>query len=177
MPTHKEMMELAVRVAEFLLPIHGIEKIGMFGSTARGDRKPSDVDLIVFGSEKVAEASLRGFSYQASSGHFVLNRKLLNPSQFSELELIIFIYGMGWREKLAVWGEMKRRRSHYALSSGPVDFVVLPVDPTADFLRRFEEAQPRPNFWRDAAKGYKEFDRRKGRFSAAVPPWHWYLKG
>ena len=63
------MLEILYSLAEYLQDFEKINRIGLFGSLARGSNNPSDIDMAIFTDDNVAIELLRSTYEKQTTGH------------------------------------------------------------------------------------------------------------
>lgn len=149
------MLGVAEELAEQLLTLSGVAQVALFGSVARAEENPSDIDLFVLTEEESIPLSILEKAERSGTWVYPLNcTKTLNilraPNSF---------WRMFFRMK---WGV-------------EVSIIVMPVEPTSEFLDRFYWANFDEDFLENTARDFQIFDPASGHFQKAEAPWVDYV--
>lgn len=154
---------VAGRMAEILLSGRQVEKVGLYGSVARGKRGHwcSDVDLAIFLEDPLRKTLLRYLKKPPVPGL---------PGIYSFFILLLITWHAREIRRLTrgilVEGEKVRRRRPV-----PVSFQIFPAKPTAHWVEEFTARQRDPRFLGDVGKDLLIWDSARKEFVSAEIPW------
>lgn len=168
MTKRDEMLKAAEAVARLLLleEVLGVAKVGLFGSLARGEEDPSDIDLIALMKsdgipERILEEMKGGESFLYDPGDDA-------PADLREICLMLEVY-FGAPDEFI-------ERVDALLCPEAADLVVMPEELSEDYLGRFAEANHDPMFLEHTAEDFRLFDPESGHFHKAEAPWKAFLE-
>lgn len=148
----------AERIAPVLLGIPGVKWVALFGSVARDEPEPSDIDLFV-GTGTYAP-------------HQVLDDIEDNWGRY--------LYPFGCEEALEALKDLHVLPKHVlpkieVITGGiggiDVNIILMTAEPDEDFYMRFEIANYDRLFLAKTAKDFQIFDKERGKFVSAEAPW------
>lgn len=146
-----QMLVIAEKVARLLLDeVDSVDQVALFGSLARGEEHPSDVDLFVL---------------TADSG--IPERILAEAERNCER-----LYASGYLPALSALGAQDIL-SEFRRIIGTIDvnIVVMPAEPTDDYLGRFAQTSFDVDFLENTAEDFQAFDPESGEFVPTAAPW------
>lgn len=145
------MLKVAEKLAEQLLALSGVAQVGLFGSVARAEENPSDVDLFVLTEEEDIPLSI----LEKAEKHCTL----LYPLGCAEVLNILGDPDSAWKVLFkTMWGV-------------DVNIIVMPAEPTNDFLDRFSWVNSDEAFLENTARDFQLFNPESGHFQKAEAPW------
>lgn len=147
--------EIAEGLARLFLEIPEVEGIALFGSVARQEENPSDVDLILLtATDEIPEL-------------------LLDEAEDSERRL----YTIEVYRALELLEAEELREQLDRISRGiNVGCVLMPAKPTPEYLERFSWTNSDPFFLENVSQDYRLFDPDQGAFVPVLCPWSDWLE-
>lgn len=154
MSERDEMLKIAETVARFLLTIPEVAQVGLFGSVARGEEDPSDIDLFVL----TAEPSIP-------------ERILRDADECGE-----WLYPSGYVDALKALGASDRLDELDAVSPDvDLNIIVMPATPSCEYLWEFQLHNWDYWFLENTADDFRLFDPESG-FRQSPAPWADYVE-
>jgi len=152
----------AETLARLLLTVGSIEDVGLFGSVAREEPKPSDIDIAVFVEGSLPQDILDGDGEGEDEECWWLGEEHLYALSVKELLEALDATGLQDQVKALLgptWAEA----------------IVLPVEADRGFYRQFAWLQPDRLFLHKVAPDFQLFSVAAGKFVRAQAPWEPFL--
>lgn len=146
--------EVAIRLADFFLELEEVAKVGLIGSTARGELFPRDVDLVLLTVGE--EIPKRVIDYFEEGGGHLYAAPLVLVLDFLSLDIPM------------------RNRAFELAGGVRVHVVFMPVDPSIGFLLRFAAANMSSNFLFLTSLDYREYDPTARTLVRKLASWDYY---
>lgn len=156
--SREQLLGIARKVAGLLVDhLSGVEGVGLFGSLARGEQHPEDIDMIVLTREATIPESFVEFAEDWRAKLYPFDWQSALPDLGAEWELVDQVTEI--------------------LGGTPLDIVTMPAAPTDEYLRRFAAVNEDPDFLKNAAANFRRYGRESGKFTPTEAPWQDYLDG
>lgn len=130
-----EMIKEAALLADFLVKCSGkVKRVGLSGSLARGKKDPGDIDLVVFVDDEVAQKYFKN----------ALDKKYQGETLMTSEEIAKHL---GFDRDVQIMWEMCLSQISF-----PIDFQVIPDDPSSGSAILWAELSLDPTFLENITK-------------------------
>lgn len=141
--------DVAEQVAVLLLQHELIEKVGLYGSVARGDENPHDIDMFVVMSGHIPREWMESFWVDEKDFYAVT----IDGNQN-------FLEDLGLLTRLTT-----------LLNGIRIHVIPLPVDYDAEYVEWMATSCWDEDFWWNVCDDYLEYDPTTGHFESYDVPW------